>query len=253
MKILCALVSAALLGSCSTAKASFLNNESDLQQALEELRKIIGDYPRVLKIEVDADAVAIEAQDVKNLRHIDRWQYENRRLGPFSMRRVRGPQAVQPQLLDPDLEANLFDLDAVDFSATARLQSAATKRAGIREPALVTHMEIARRTIILPKPVAGDIIWTLFIKSDREHAAIFANPQGAIVGADLAGTERAKSIDLFREPELAADAASAFRASIGTAPVITVVGVNADTVVFGTNIPDKTLGKIMGGMSATSS
>jgi hypothetical protein len=30
---------------------------------------------------------------------------------------VFGPEPVELQLLDPDLEANLFDLDAVAFSA----------------------------------------------------------------------------------------------------------------------------------------
>jgi len=45
------------------------------------------------------------------------------------------------------------------------------------------------------------------ISSGREHAEIFADAQGAILGADVSGTERARNSNLLREPELVADAA----------------------------------------------
>jgi hypothetical protein len=251
MKVLTTLVGVIFLVACRSAEANFVADESELGQAIPALRSAIGDHPRVIKIEVDPDVVTIEAQDPHNLKHVNRWRCVNRVLGFIPMRWVMGPEAVDLQLLDPELEANLFDLDAVVFSGTSKLKKAAIERAHIEDAAVVTHMEIARQTIILPRPTSGDIRWTLHIRSDREHADIFANAQGVIIGADLSGTQRAKSLNLFKEPQLMVDAAAEFRAALGAEPVLTAVGMDAKTVSFGTNIRDKTFG--MSGMPATSS
>lgn len=100
-------------------------------------------------------------------------------------------------------------------------------------------MEIARQLFILPEPTSGDVRWTLHIDSGRERADIFADARGFIVGADVSGTERAKMLNIFKEPELAAEAAAAFRDVIGTDRVLTRVGIEKKTIAFGTNIPDK--------------
>ena len=158
-----------------SADASFPDNDTELSQAIPALRSAIGNRPRVLKIEVDPNVVTIEAQDPNNLKHVNRWRCVDRVLGFIPIRWVTGPEPVDLQLLDPDLEANLFDLDAVAFSATSKLEKAAIKRAHIQDQALVTHMEIARQTFILPQPKSGDIRWKLFIANGREHAEVFAN------------------------------------------------------------------------------
>jgi hypothetical protein len=238
---------------CGSAEASFFDNETELGLAISELRSAIGNDPRILKIEVDPNVVTIEAQDPRNINHVNRWRCVNRVLRFIPMRWVIGPEAVDLQLLNPDLEANLFDLDAVVFSATPKLQKAAIERAHIQDPAFITHMEIARQTFILPRPTSGDIRWTLHIASGREHADVFANAQGDIVGADLSGTQRAKSLDLFTEPELMVEAAKAFRAARGAEPILTSVGIDTNMVSFRTNIRDATFGKVFGGMPATSS
>jgi hypothetical protein len=248
-----AVLGVMILFACGSAKASFLDDGSELGTAISQLRSAIGAHPRILKIEVDAKAVLIEAQDPRNRAHVDRWQYSDRVLGIIPMRRVSGPEPVDLQLLDPDLEANLFDLDAVDFSSLAKLEKAAIARTRIEDTALVTHMEIARRVTILPHPKAGDIRWSLRIASSREHADVFASAQGVIIGADLAGTQRAKTLDLFNELELVANAAAEFRAVLGGGPVLTAVGIDAKTVSFATNMRDGTLGKLMPGMPATAS
>jgi hypothetical protein len=245
------LVGLHLLWAPSSAAAGFLD-EPDFREAIAELRAAIGEHPRALKIEVNAKSVQIEAQDLRNRQHVDLWRYETLKFGIFSMRRVAGPQAVELQLLDPDLEANLFDLDSVDFTATTRLAKAAIERAHIQDPALVTRMEIARRTFLLPKPTAGDIRWTLSVASEREHASIYADAKGAIIGADLAGTRRAQSLDLFKEPTLLADAAAAFRAGVGSELILTSVGIDSKSVGFTTNLLDKSFGQLAPGMPANS-
>src|SRR5262249_32922665 len=121
------------------------------------------------------------------------------------------------------------------------------------DPAVVTQMEIARQTFILPQPASGDIRWTLHIASGREHADVFANAQGVIIGGDFSGTERAKSLNLFMEPKLVVDAAEAFRAALGSDPILTAVGVDTKMVSFTTNLRDTTLGKVVGGIPAKAS
>ena len=140
MKVFSTLVGVTFMVACGSAEASFVDNETELGLAIPELRSAIGNHPRVLKIEVDPNVVTIEAQDPRNLNHVNRWRCVNRVLGFIPLRWVIGPEAVDLQLLDPDLEANLFDLDAVAFSAMSKLENAAIERAHIEDAAVVTHM-----------------------------------------------------------------------------------------------------------------
>jgi hypothetical protein len=245
MRALFALAVVALIAASSSAQASFLDDGAAFGAAVTALRSAIGEHPRVLRIEADADRVAIEAQDPHNRNHIDRWQYAVINvLGMFPLKRVSGPQAVQPQLVNPDLEANLFDLDAVDLSAMPKLAGAAIARAGLQDAAAVTHLEIARQTFILPEPTSGDIRWTLNVASGRERAEIYANAQGAIVGADLGSTRRAQTLNLFDDPALVPDAAAAFRAGVGAGAVLRKVQISDKTVSFFTNLPDDAMAKL---------
>jgi hypothetical protein len=211
-------------------------------------------HARVLRIEADPEGVEIEAQDPHNHSHIDRWRYGILTyFNLLSINRLSGPEAVDPQLINPDLEANLFNLEAVDLSAAPKLMHEAINRARLQDPATVSRMEIQRRTFILPKPSSGDIRWTVYVSSGRGHAEIFADPRGGILSADVNGTERARSLNLLREPELVADAAAEFRQFVGAGPVLTSVGIHDKDVGFATNIGDLTIGQLGLGMPSTQS
>jgi hypothetical protein len=197
MKVLSTLVGVTLMVACVSAEASFVDDGTELGRAIPELRSAIGNHPRVLKIEVDPNVVTIEAQDPRNPKHVNRWRCVDRVLGFIPMRWVTGPEPVDLQLLDPDLEANLFDLDAIVFSATSKLERAAIERAHIQDAAVITHMEIARQTFILPRPTTGDIRWTLHITSGREHADVFANAQGIIVGTLMNEKKSKRAANLY--------------------------------------------------------
>jgi hypothetical protein len=112
-------------------------------------------------------------------------------------------------------------------------------------------MEIQRQTYILPQPSSGDVRWTLHIDSGRERADIIANAQGAIIGTDLSGTQRAKTLNILQEPDLAAEAAAAFRDRVGAQSVLTRVGVEPKTISFGTNMRDQSLARLGSGLPAT--
>lgn len=240
-KALAALVGALLVAMLPQhASANYLDDNAVFAKAISALRAALGEHPRVLQIEVDARGVEIEAQDPQNRSHIDRWRYGTvTYLHLFSTSELTGPEAVEPQRVNPNLEENLFDFDAVDFSAAAKLASAAIARAGLQDPGAVTHMEIQRRVFILPKPSSGDVRWTLTVSSGREHAEIFASAQGAIVGADVSQTERARNLDLLRETNLVPNAAEEFRDLVGAGSVLTEVSIRPKDVGFATNIRDR--------------
>ncbi len=248
MKALCALIGAILLASGGSARASFVDDGATFSLAISVLRGAIGEHARVLRIEGDGNGIEIEAQDPHNPHHINHWRYGIiNYLGMIPLRRLTGPEPVDPTLINPDLEANLFDLDAVQISALPKLVEAAIARAQLQDPARVTHMEIQRQTYILPSPSSGDIRWSLHVDSGRERAEIIANAQGTIIRADLGGTERSRTLNIFKEPALTADAAAAFRDTVGTQAVLTTVAVAPKMVTFATNIRDQSLARL--GMS----
>jgi hypothetical protein len=249
-----ALGAVALLFAGSSAEAGFLDETADFGPALAALRAAIGERPRVLRIEVEAAAVVVEAQDPRNRHHVDRWRYGLINvLDLFSVKRVSGPEAVTLQLINPDLEANLFDLDAIDLSAAPKLVRAAIARAQLQDMAAVTRMTIERRTFILPSPSSGDVRWIARVDSGREHAEIYADARGTIVGVDLGATQRAQMLNLLTEPGLAADAAAAFRATVGTGTTLTAASIDAKSVSFSTNIRDQNMARLGFGMPATAS
>ncbi len=253
MKAVCALiVGAVLLASSGGAQAGFIDDNATFSLAISVLRSAIGEYPRALRIEADANGIEIEAQDPHNPNHIDRWRYGIvNYLGMIPLRHLTGPEPVDPTLINPDIEANLFDLDGIAFAAAPQVIAAAISRAHLQDPATVTHIEIQRQTFILPQPSSGDVRWTLHIDSGRERADIIANAAGKIVGADVSGTQRAKMLNILHEPELATEAAAAFREAIGTQAVLTRVGIEQKTISFGTNMHDQSLAGLGSGLPAT--
>jgi hypothetical protein len=235
----CALIAAVLLLPSGYATAGFADDNTAFSLAISMLRGAVGQHARALRIEADVNGVEIEAQDARNHNHINRWRYGTVIYMGIPVRRLTGPEPVDPAVINPDIEANLFDLDSIDFTAAPKLVTDAIARAHLQDPATVMGMEIARQTFILPQPSSGDVRWTVHVDSGRERAEIFANAEGLIVGADVSGTQRAKTLNILKEPELAAEAAAAFRDALGPDRVLTRVGIDKKTVSFGTNIPDK--------------
>jgi hypothetical protein len=255
MKTLCALtVGAALFASGGGAQAGFIDDNATFSLAISVLRGAIGDHGRVLRIEADGNGIEIEAQDPHNPNHIDRWRYGIvNYLGMIPLKHLIGPEPVDPTLINPNIEANLFDLDGIAFSAAPKLIEAAIARARLQDPAKVTTLEIERQIFLLPEPSSGDVRWTLHIDSGRERADIIANAQGTIIGADVSGTQRAKMLNILKEPELAAEAAAAFRDGVGAQPVVTRIGIEPKSISFGTNMRDQSLARLGSGLPATAS
>jgi hypothetical protein len=84
---------------------------------------------------------------------------------------------------------------------------------------------------ILPQPAYGDIRWTIEVTSAHESATIYADARGAIYGADLSRTRRAKLLDLLAGDWPAADAQSQLQAVLGPRPIVHEIRIY-DSYVF---------------------
>ena len=218
--------------------ASLFENTAEIVKAVDAIKDKIGGGPvRVLKIQISPDIVTIQAQDPKNPRHVDEWRAGRIKRGWFQWEMVGGPDPVDLNLINRDLEANLFDLDEVRLDAAATLIGEAIRRAALEDPAGVGSMEIERQVYILPEPSSGPVRWRVNVRSGRESAQIIADLRGTIVGQDLTGTNRMRNFDLLRQPEMAADAARDFRAALGTEPILLRASVGHSGVGFDTNLP----------------
>ena len=251
MRALYALVVPVLLASSGFVTAGYIDDNTTFSLAISVLRGAVGPHARALRIEADVNGIEIHAQDAHNRSHINGWRYGTVTYMGVPLRRLTGLEPIDPALINPDIEANLFDLDSIDFAATPKLIHDSIARANLQDPAAVTRMEIARRSFILPQPTSGEVRWTVHVDSGREQADIFADAQGAIVGADVSGTQRAKTLNIPNEPGLAAEAAAAFRDGFSGDRVLTNVAIEKKTMSFSTNIGDKSLGKLVTNMPAT--
>src|SRR5262249_56564140 len=122
----------------------------------------------------DDNGGEIEAQDAPNHNHITRWRYGTVTYLGIPVRRLTGPEPVDPAVINPDIEANLFDLDSIDFTAAPKLVTDAIAHAHLQDPATVTGMEIARQTFILPQPSGGDGRWARPVRNAPARAQTFS-------------------------------------------------------------------------------
>jgi hypothetical protein len=246
-----ALLFSALLGPVPQVSAHLLDSPLEFATAVAKLRGVVGDKARVLQIEARETEIAIEVQDPADRRHVDRYTCDIDKSASSRECRVKGPSPVKLSLIDPDLEANLFDFDAVDFTGFAALAKAAIERARLEDPAHVAVMRIARGARILPEPAAGDIVWDLTVASDREAAEIHADARGRIIGASLGGTRRAQSLNLLKQTTLLVDAAHDFGTRVSADAIVTRISVSEKTVAFGTNERGGALAQLAPGLPTT--
>jgi hypothetical protein len=200
-----------------------LFDQATASKAIAALKQKVGETGvRALKVEIQPDRIVLQVQDPKARSHVDVWTYSisDFLYGHWRWEDVSGPTPVALNLINPDLEQNLFNLSDVDFSALGGLAVAAIKRAGLEDRAEVTGMSIERQLYLIPSPSSGDVKWTVEINSGREQATINATAKGVITGANLAGTNRARTLDMLQGGEPLRQAVADIRLALGTGPVI---------------------------------
>lgn len=151
---LLALLFLVLLAGCRIGDPiSFFAEDKAIEQAFAMLKERMGTSKvRALSVTITPGEVALRAQDPKDKRHVDEWRVSRMSMAGISWERQSGPSPVKLELINPNLEDNLFDLDSVDIAAAGRLARAATERARLDDPARVSRMEIVRQVYIIPAP-----------------------------------------------------------------------------------------------------
>jgi hypothetical protein len=211
----------AVLASCGLGEPiSMLTNQA-FEQAVAVLQLQISPRRRALRIDIDDGDFTIQMQDPGALNHIDAWtRFSTGVMNTVHWEGTDGPRAVEPTLINPKLEENLFNLSNVDFAAWPKLAQAAIERAGLQDPARVIRVNIQRRIFLIPAPSNGDVRWTLDVSSGRERASIFANAKGVITGGNFDGTLRAQNLDMYKGGKPLADAVAEIRTTMGAGPSI---------------------------------
>jgi hypothetical protein len=241
-----------MLAGCRFGEAvSFFDEDNAIEQAIGTFRERMGAPARVLNISIAPDQITIRAQDASNRSNINEWRLIRMHVAAINWERVSGPSPHKLTLINPDLEANLFELDEIDLAAASTLARMSVERAALANKARVTRMEIARQVFIVPRPSSGEIRWTIDVSSERELVQVFSDARGTIVGMNVDGTLRAKNLDILRELTLVADAARAFRFILGTDQILTQVNISSRSIGFETNLPDPSFPVAVSGSLST--
>src|SRR5438045_1379058 len=188
------IVCALLLAACTKKPSPTLFESNAATAAGQEIAAKLPRPVRVLQIEITPYSLSMQVQDPTAPSHVDEYRSQ---AGIFSNRRsVSGPKAVQPQLINPKLEENLFNLGDVNLAAVPGAVEEAIKQTALEGGGAVERIEIKRSVGIFPVPENGDVQWTISVHSPRETASAYADAQGHVNRLDLSGTERAKNVDL---------------------------------------------------------
>jgi hypothetical protein len=140
---------------------SYFDEDNAIEQAIGALKTRISAPIRVLNLTIAPDQITLRAQDVANRNRVDEWRFERMNVAGVNWDRTSGPNPYQISLINPNLEANLFELDEVDFAATIKLARAAIERAGLANKAQVTRMKLARQVTCRRRQAArSDGQWT---------------------------------------------------------------------------------------------
>jgi len=210
------LLVAGVLVACNLSKIMSKSNMFEgtaMPDAAAAFKKKIGGPIKALSLEIETDTATLRAQDPKNPQHVDEYKYAR----GF----VTGPNPVQLNLLEQNLDKTLFDLDDLNLAATPALAKVAIERTKL-EGGKVTKMEI-ERTLNLSAifdSSASDLIksggvqWRVSVEGTREHASVVANTKGDITGVDLSQTSRAANVNYF-EGDAMSKAASQIKEAFG--------------------------------------
>jgi hypothetical protein len=208
--------------SAFAADPSFFE-EGRAQAALEKVFEKAGHPTKVLGVDIRSNQLIVEVQDPNNPQHVDSWTDW---LGTGTLERlfnpehVAGPRPVELNLINRDLDANLFELKPEDLAVVAKLAAVAVKQVRLEEAATVDRMELRRQLFLIPEPRNGNPEWSVEITSGRERATVYADLSGNITHANLDGTLRAQRLNYLAGGKELDDVVGSITDTLGKAPII---------------------------------
>jgi hypothetical protein len=234
------LLCAATLASCRIGDPVSMFAPEAMKGAVAALSAKVGHPMRALRVDMDDDTFAIQAQDPATPSHVDEWTYHHGHVlgGLVHFEYSSGPTPVELSLINPNLEENLFNYSDVDFAAWPKLAQAAIERASLEDPGRVARVRIERQLFLIPTASSGDVRWTIEVGSGRETADVFATAHGAIVGGSFGNTLRAQRLDLRAGGAPLAEALRDLRAAFAAAPAIRRLLLTNNTISMTARSPD---------------
>ena len=229
-----AIVRFASLASAAEPETGGFLDGTGLADAVGKLAAKMKTPVRVFSIEIQATTVRMQVQDPAAPTHIDEYRF-TRRPGLLALLgdSISGPTAVDPTLINPRLEENLFNLSAVDFNAAPNTLREAVRRTGVEKGA-VASITIRRQVLL---NASGPVEWEIYIRGPRESASASADAQGKIVRVDLSGTTRAKTLDLTQGGEPLNEAVRQITEKFGDGPVFKSFRFETTTLGFSIRDP----------------
>jgi hypothetical protein len=216
---LCFILGTLFLSSCSLEAAQTLFEGTSSQEAVAKLSEKLKTPVRVLKIEIQPETLSIQVQDPGAPTQVNEYSYRKLTgLTGMLLPTVTGPKAVRLNLINPNLEENLFDLGKVNFASVAETVREAQRRVALDGGGTARTILIQRRVGILP-PSSGDIEWDISVVGPRESASATADAQGRIRRLNLDGTLRAQTLDYRKDATALAEAMAQIRDQFGSEPV----------------------------------
>ncbi|MGV1013574.1 MAG: hypothetical protein ACOYB4_01235 [Methyloceanibacter sp.] len=207
---------ALLLLAAAPARAdNLLTTEGAAARAVADIVAKIGREPSVSLIDIAPDGVTLQVQGKKDF-HVDEWRWSVIDLWLFQRPFVSGPQPVTPSRPVDDVSMAFFPLAGVALDKVPEVAAAAIKRAALEDEAHVSRILIDRSVSIFPQASYGEPRWTVYVTSGREHASVYAAPDGTIIGADVSGTQRARMLDLLADDSHLDEAKADLAAVLGS-------------------------------------
>ena len=229
---LCLILSTLSLSSCSQKAKQSLFEGTSSQEAVAKLSEKLKAPVRVLKIEIQPETLSIQVQDPAAPTQVNEYTYRKLTgLPAMILPTVSGPKAVRLNLINPNLEENLFDLGEVNFAAVPETVREAARRVALDGGGTARTIQIQRRVGILP-PSSGDIQWDISVAGPRESASAYADAQGRIRRLNLDGTFRAQALDYTKDSKALAEAVAQIRDQFGSGPVFNHFSVSRLDVSF---------------------
>jgi hypothetical protein len=178
----------------NSEKNSYLKGEN-AQNAAEKVKEKIGKPFKIFEIIIEENEFRLQVQDPDNPQNLDEYKVIGGSL--------RGPNPVQLNAMQKDLEKSTFPFDQINFAAISDFTGEALKKSQI-EGAKVKRMTFQRAFAITENNAGalGNARWLIEIEGTRESVSAAAGPDGKLLGVDLSRTTQAANYKVIKPEEL---------------------------------------------------
>jgi hypothetical protein len=131
-----------------------------------KFKEKVGGPVRALELILYPQFAKMQAQDPKKKENVDEYEYRNGSVDDPAPVKLMGDSDQKT------LEANLFSLDTVDFTAVPKMVQDATQRLNL-EDGKVSHMILKRGL-----PFNKDVRWRVYVNGTRKNGSVEYDEKG---------------------------------------------------------------------------